>query len=90
MGLQGVRSKNKLILRLMEQLVYPSPAAYRDKLIRFSQLNHTNYSEVYIYIYIYKISLVFICYQFNFLKSVLTFLQEEDFFFELFPPYVIY
>ena len=89
MGLQGVRSKNKLILRLMEQLVYPSPAAYRDKLIRFSQLNHTNYSEVYIYIYIYKISLVFICYQFNFLKSVLTFLQEEDFFFELFP-HVIY
>ncbi|KAJ6919903.1 acetyl-CoA carboxylase 1-like [Populus alba x Populus x berolinensis] len=43
---QGVRSKNKLILRLMEQLVYPSPAAYRDKLIRFSQLNHTNYSEL--------------------------------------------
>ncbi|KAJ6307102.1 hypothetical protein OIU78_022230 [Salix suchowensis] len=43
---QGVRSKNKLILCLMEQLVYPSPAAYRDKLIRFSQLNHTNYSEL--------------------------------------------
>ncbi|CAK7347099.1 unnamed protein product [Dovyalis caffra] len=43
---QGVRSKNKLILHLMEQLVYPSPAAYRDKLIRFSQLNHTNYSEL--------------------------------------------
>lgn len=43
---QGVRSKNKLILRLMEQLVYPNPAAYRDKLIRFSQLNHTNYSEL--------------------------------------------
>jgi len=30
----------------MEQLVYPNPAAYRDKLIRFSTLNHTNYSEV--------------------------------------------
>lgn len=45
-GFQGVRSKNKLILRLMEQLVYPNPAAYRDKLIRFSALNHTSYSEV--------------------------------------------
>uniref|UniRef100_A0A7N1A1T5 Acetyl-CoA carboxylase n=1 Tax=Kalanchoe fedtschenkoi TaxID=63787 RepID=A0A7N1A1T5_KALFE len=43
---QGVRSKNKLILRLMEQLVYPNPAAYREKLIRFSALNHTNYSEL--------------------------------------------
>nr|ASZ00198.1 acetyl-CoA carboxylase 1 [Geranium incanum] len=43
---QGVRSKNKLILRLMEQLVYPNPAAYRDKLIRFSALNHINYSEL--------------------------------------------
>lgn len=30
----------------MEQLVYPNPAAYREKLIRFSQLNHTMYSEV--------------------------------------------
>lgn len=45
-GFQGVRSKNKLILRLMEQLVYPNPAGYRDTLIRFSALNHTNYSEV--------------------------------------------
>ncbi|CAM8936060.1 unnamed protein product [Rhodiola kirilowii] len=43
---QGVKSKNKLILRLMEQLVYPNPAAYREKLIRFSALNHTNYSEL--------------------------------------------
>ncbi|KAG6438183.1 hypothetical protein SASPL_103120 [Salvia splendens] len=43
---QGIRSKNKLILRLMEQLVYPNPAAYRDQLIRFSSLNHTNYSEL--------------------------------------------
>ncbi|XP_043810179.1 LOW QUALITY PROTEIN: acetyl-CoA carboxylase 1 [Manihot esculenta] len=43
---QGIRSKNKLVLRLMEQLVYPNPAAYRDKLIRFSQLNHINYSEL--------------------------------------------
>ncbi|XP_071925426.1 acetyl-CoA carboxylase 1-like isoform X1 [Coffea arabica] len=43
---QGIKSKNKLILRLMEQLVYPNPAAYRDKLIRFSTLNHTNYSEL--------------------------------------------
>ncbi|CAL5414879.1 unnamed protein product [Camellia sinensis] len=43
---QGVKGKNKLILKLMEQLVYPNPAAYRDKLIRFSELNHTNYSEL--------------------------------------------
>ncbi|GMH14091.1 hypothetical protein Nepgr_015932 [Nepenthes gracilis] len=43
---QGVRNKNKLILHLMEQLVYPNPAAYRDKLIRFSSLNHTIYSEL--------------------------------------------
>ncbi|KAG2709256.1 hypothetical protein I3843_05G209100 [Carya illinoinensis] len=43
---QGVRSKNKLILQLLEQLVYPNPAAYRDTLIRFSVLNHTNYSEL--------------------------------------------
>ncbi|KAL3655269.1 acetyl-coenzyme-A carboxylase [Castilleja foliolosa] len=43
---QGIRSKNKLILRLLEQLVYPNPAAYRDRLIRFSSLNHTNYSEL--------------------------------------------
>ena len=44
--LQGVKNKNKLILCLMEQLVYPNPAAYREKLIRFSQLNHTIYSQV--------------------------------------------
>ncbi|KAG7973943.1 hypothetical protein I3843_06G021300 [Carya illinoinensis] len=43
---QGIRSKNKLILLLMEQLVYPNPAPYRDILIRFSVLNHTNYSEL--------------------------------------------
>lgn len=43
---QGVRSKNKLILRLMEALVYPNPSAYRDQLIRFSALNHTSYSEL--------------------------------------------
>lgn len=43
---QGVRSKNKLILRLIEALVYPNPAAYRDQLIRFSALNHTTYSEL--------------------------------------------
>ncbi|XP_019100885.1 PREDICTED: acetyl-CoA carboxylase 1-like [Camelina sativa] len=43
---QGIKNKNKLVLRLMEQLVYPNPAAYRDKLIRFSTLNHTNYSEL--------------------------------------------
>lgn len=43
---QGVRNKNKLILRLMEALVYPNPAAYRDKLIRFSALNHRSYSEL--------------------------------------------
>ncbi|KAL5226002.1 hypothetical protein ABZP36_012641 [Zizania latifolia] len=43
---QGVRTKNKLILRLMEALVYPNPSAYRDQLIRFSGLNHTVYSEL--------------------------------------------
>ncbi|OIV96706.1 hypothetical protein TanjilG_09248 [Lupinus angustifolius] len=43
---QGVKSKNKLILQLMDKLVYPNPAAYRDQLIRFSQLNHTNYSQL--------------------------------------------
>ncbi|XVF36762.1 hypothetical protein REPUB_Repub19eG0086300 [Reevesia pubescens] len=43
---QGVKSKNKLILRLLEQLVYPNPAAYRDQLIRFFALNHTIYSEL--------------------------------------------
>ncbi|XP_051124639.1 acetyl-CoA carboxylase 1-like [Andrographis paniculata] len=43
---QGVKRKSKLILRLMEHLVYPNPAAYRDQLIRFSVLNHTNYSEL--------------------------------------------
>ncbi|CAL5202887.1 unnamed protein product [Lathyrus oleraceus] len=43
---QGVKSKNKLILRLMDKLVYPNPAAYRDQLIRFSQLNHIVYSEL--------------------------------------------
>ncbi|KAK1289084.1 Acetyl-CoA carboxylase 1 [Acorus calamus] len=43
---QGVRSKNKLILRLMEALVYPNPAAYREQLIRFSCLNHTTYSKL--------------------------------------------
>jgi len=30
----------------MDKLVYPNPAAYRDQLIRFSQLNHIVYSEV--------------------------------------------
>jgi acetyl-CoA carboxylase / biotin carboxylase 1 len=44
--LKGVKSKNKLILRLMEALVYPNPSAYRDQLIRFSALNHTAYSGV--------------------------------------------
>lgn len=29
-------------------MVYPNPAAYHDLLIRFSALNHTTYSEVYI------------------------------------------
>ncbi|XP_010461353.1 PREDICTED: acetyl-CoA carboxylase 1-like [Camelina sativa] len=43
---QGIKSKNKLVLQLMEQLVVPNPAAYRDKLLRFSTLNHTNYSEL--------------------------------------------
>ncbi|XP_059279749.1 acetyl-CoA carboxylase 1-like [Lycium ferocissimum] len=43
---QGLQRKNKFILCLMEKLVYPNPAAYRDKLIRFSSLNHTKYSEL--------------------------------------------
>ncbi|PSS17413.1 Biotin carboxylase [Actinidia chinensis var. chinensis] len=43
---QGVKGKNKLILRLMDKLVYPNPAAYREKLIRFYALNHTIYSEL--------------------------------------------
>ncbi|EPS71958.1 hypothetical protein M569_02800 [Genlisea aurea] len=43
---QDIKSKNKLILSLMEQLVYPNPEAYRDQLIRFSTLNHTSYSEL--------------------------------------------
>ncbi|XP_010513439.2 PREDICTED: acetyl-CoA carboxylase 1-like [Camelina sativa] len=43
---QGIKSKNKLVLQLMEQLVFPNPTAYRDKLLRFSTLNHTNYSEL--------------------------------------------
>ena len=47
--LKGVRNKNKLILRLMEALVYPNPSAYRDQLIRFSALNHTSYSEVQLF-----------------------------------------
>ncbi|CAN8288726.1 unnamed protein product [Cochlearia groenlandica] len=43
---QGIKNKNKLIIRLMEQFVFPSPAAYRDKLIRFSTHKHPNYSEL--------------------------------------------
>lgn len=43
---QGIKRKNKLILRLMEALVYPNPAAYREQLIRFSALGDINYSEL--------------------------------------------
>ncbi|RID57049.1 hypothetical protein BRARA_F00455 [Brassica rapa] len=43
---QGLKSKNKLVLGLMEHFVNANPAMYRDKLIRFLKLNHTNYSEV--------------------------------------------
>ncbi|XP_024374276.1 acetyl-CoA carboxylase 1 [Physcomitrium patens] len=43
---QGVKRKNQLILKLMGALVYPNPAAYRDQLIRFADLNHSNYSEL--------------------------------------------
>ncbi|KAG5391557.1 hypothetical protein IGI04_021520 [Brassica rapa subsp. trilocularis] len=43
---QGLKSKNKLVLGLMEHFVNANPAVYRDKLIRFLKLNHTNYSEV--------------------------------------------
>lgn len=59
---KGIKSKNKLILSLMEQLVYPNPAAYRDQLIRFSSLNHINYSEVcnYIFLFDQKFAITFI------------------------------
>uniref|UniRef100_A0A0D9WEQ7 Uncharacterized protein n=1 Tax=Leersia perrieri TaxID=77586 RepID=A0A0D9WEQ7_9ORYZ len=43
---QSVRNKTKLILKLMESLVYPNPAAYRDQLIRFSSLNHKAYYKL--------------------------------------------
>ncbi|KAG2305142.1 hypothetical protein Bca52824_033793 [Brassica carinata] len=43
---QGIKSKNKLVLRLMEHFVNANPALYRDKLVRFLTLNHTNYSEL--------------------------------------------
>nr|CAC19875.1 acetyl-CoA carboxylase [Brassica napus] len=43
---QGLKSKNKLVLRLMEHFVYANPSVYRDKLVRFLTLNHTNYSDV--------------------------------------------
>nr|AHC53984.1 plastid transported acetyl-CoA carboxylase [Eleusine indica] len=43
---QGVRNKAKLITALMEKLVYPNPAAYRDLLIRFSSLNHKRYYKL--------------------------------------------
>ncbi|KAG0579665.1 hypothetical protein KC19_4G115000 [Ceratodon purpureus] len=43
---QGVKRKNQLILKFMGALVYPNPAAYRDQLIRFADLNHSNYSEL--------------------------------------------
>lgn len=46
--LQGVKRKNQLILRLMGALVYPNPAAYREQLIRFAELNHSNYAEVFV------------------------------------------
>ena len=45
---QGVKRKNELILRLMGALVYPNPAAYREQLIRFAELNHSSYNEVYL------------------------------------------
>jgi acetyl-CoA carboxylase / biotin carboxylase 1 len=41
-----VRNKSKLVTALMEKLVYPNPAAYRDLLIRFSSLNHKRYYKV--------------------------------------------
>eukprot|EP00250_Pteridium_aquilinum_P007836 c17476_g1_i1 orf=321-7031(+) len=43
---QGVRMKNKLILRLMGALVYANPAAYREQLIRFAALNDTKFAEL--------------------------------------------
>ncbi|KAL6839698.1 hypothetical protein ACP4OV_030386 [Aristida adscensionis] len=43
---QGVRNKGKLVTVLMEKLVYPNPAAYRDLLIRFSSLNHKRYYKL--------------------------------------------
>ena len=38
--------KNKLILRLLDALVYANPAAYREELIRFAALNDTKLAEV--------------------------------------------
>ncbi|MCO5565015.1 hypothetical protein L7F22_018685 [Adiantum nelumboides] len=43
---QGVRMKNKLILRLMGALVYANPAAYREQLIRFAALNDPKFAEL--------------------------------------------
>ncbi|KAG2570471.1 acetyl-CoA carboxylase 2 isoform X1 [Panicum virgatum] len=43
---QGVRNKAKLVTALMEKLVYPNPAAYRDLLVRFSSLNHKRYYKL--------------------------------------------
>ncbi|KAH7276946.1 hypothetical protein KP509_39G027900 [Ceratopteris richardii] len=43
---QGVRMKNKLILRLMGALVYANPAAYREQLIRFAVLNDPKFAEL--------------------------------------------
>lgn len=43
---QGVRMKNKLILRLMGALVYANPAAYREQLIHFAALNDTKFAEL--------------------------------------------
>jgi acetyl-CoA carboxylase/biotin carboxylase 1 len=41
-----VKRKNALISRLMGALVYANPSAYREQLIRFSELNHTTHAEL--------------------------------------------
>ncbi|XP_073285190.1 acetyl-CoA carboxylase 1-like [Primulina huaijiensis] len=43
---QSIGNKNKLILSLLERLVYYNPTMYRDQLIRLSALNNANYYEL--------------------------------------------
>ncbi|XP_024517260.1 acetyl-CoA carboxylase 1 isoform X1 [Selaginella moellendorffii] len=43
---QGIKTKNALMLRLIEALVYPNPSAYRDQLVRLAALSDSNYTEL--------------------------------------------